>query len=52
MLLWQAIAPKDIQYKHYHLSEFLFACSQSLFPDKKHETITAFIERYFPQTSD
>jgi hypothetical protein len=49
--LWQAIAPENTPNKHYHLSEFLFACSQSLFPDKTYETITAFIERYFPQMS-
>jgi hypothetical protein len=51
MRLWQAIAPQDTKNKYYHLSEFLFACSQSLFPDTKHKTITAFIERHFRQTS-
>jgi hypothetical protein len=50
MRLWQAIAPASTKYKHKHLSEFLFACSQPLFPDTKHKTITAFIERHFPQT--
>jgi hypothetical protein len=51
MRLWRAIAPQDTKNKYYHLSEFLFACSQSLFPDTKHATITAFIERHFRQTS-
>jgi hypothetical protein len=51
MRLWQAIAPATTKNKHKHLSEFLFACSQSLFPDTKHSTITAFVEREFPQTS-
>ena len=49
--LWQAIAPASTKHKHKRLSEFLFACSHSLFPDAKHTTITAFVERQFPQTS-
>ena len=49
MRLWQAIAPASTKHKHKHLSEFLFACSQSLFPNIKHTTITAFVERQFPQ---
>lgn len=51
MRLWQAIAPANTKHKHKHLSDFLFACSQSLFPNTKHTTITAFIERQFPQMS-
>jgi hypothetical protein len=52
MRLWRGIAPLTTKHKHKHLSEFLFACSQSLFPGTKHSTITAFVERQFPKMND
>ena len=49
MRLWQAKAPASTKNKHKQLTEFLFACSQTLFPDTKRSTITAFVEREFPR---
>ena len=47
MRLWQAIATPTTKHKHKHLSEFLFACSEPIFPDTTHSAITAFVERHF-----
>jgi hypothetical protein len=50
MNIWRGLDEAGQQHKH--LREFLFICAEPIFPEATMATtLTAFIERYFPQTN-